>query len=1169
MGLLLLALVLLSVLGGSYAQVCTLITSNVLRVDSEETFIVDGHGTAFDAEIIIQAFPDKSYIVQKRISVNNVNGFLGTTKLSIPSTSLNKDPEKKQFVYVVVRSETCNLQKVVLVSYQGGYIFIQTDKPIYTPGSLVLYRTYGMTPDLKPLSKKIVIEVLTPDNVIVYKNIIWHQSGIKSSSYKLPESASLGVWTMVAKLEDTDTDTYTTKFEVKEYTMPSLEVKIKAAQKFYYINDREFKVDIEANYLYGNPVHGMAYVLFSVTRESERKSLPDTLRRIQIEDGKGSTALRREDLVKYFKQEKEMLEWRLSVSATVITESGSDMVENELTDIPMVISPYKVLYTKTSKFFKPGMPMNLMVFVTNPDGTPAHSVPVVAEPGSVRGVTLKDGTVRLTFNTRADISSTDITVTTEDPQLLPTQQASAAMTATAYRPLRGNYLHLTVGGGGLKVGEAAHINFMIRNNDQSVRNQITHFNYIILNKGRIMRTGRLERSQSQYLVTLVLQITPEFIPSFRILAYYVVTTGAVSEIVADSVWVDVADTCMGTLKISGERDRDNADQNPGSSMRLRLEADHKASVGLVAVDKGAYIMNGKYRMSQTKVWDLVERYDTGCTAGGGADAAGVFYNAGLALENSFHGSTPQRSESFCQVKLKRKRDTASLFQIQNDNGDEDFEYIDEFDIYLRSYLPESWLWKIEIMNERPDYNGISSKKLNVILRDTITTWEVLAVSFSEDNGICVAEPYEISSKKSFFIDLKLPYSVSQNEEVELQAVVVNLRDETFKVRVTIPYNPAFCSFASVQKSYHVVVTVPPKSSNTVPFVIVPLELGNHGVEVKASTTLFEEDGIRKQLRVMAPSLSFDFLLEKGRSCNGYNLSVTVKTETTEKMPENAIQTVSITICISHLGSEGSATSILDITMLTGFSPDVNDLDKQKKVINEKSITDFEFTTRSSDKNKLILYLNKISQAEKCLKLKTHQLFRVGRLQPASISLYDIHTPKNHCTKYYNLDEEDVKLARICQESVCLCADSVCSFQFQFDQFDVHRILDVACQAGSDYVYKVYLTNIQPSDSYDTYLMRIEDVLKRGTDVVTPGETRAFLSTKACRITLNFMTGRSYLVLGVSSDLWEFPESKYKYIIGRNTWIEWWPTNRECRDNQERCEDLFMLADNLQLTGCSH
>lgn len=72
----------------------------------------------------------------------------------------------------------------------------------------------------------------------------------------------------------------------------------------------------------------------------------------------------------------------------------------------------------------------------------------------------------------------------------------------------------------------------------------------ILNKGRIMKTGRQQRSQGQTLVTLLLPITPEFIPSFRILAYYVVTTGAGREVVADSVWVDVADTCMGTVSMS-------------------------------------------------------------------------------------------------------------------------------------------------------------------------------------------------------------------------------------------------------------------------------------------------------------------------------------------------------------------------------------------------------------------------------------------------------------------------------------------------------------------------------------------------------------------------------------------------------------------------------------------
>lgn len=37
------------------------------------------------------------------------------------------------------------------------------------------------------------------------------------------------------------------------------------------------------------------------------------------------------------------------------------MVEAEHTGIPIVTSPYKIHFTKTPKFFKPGMPFDLMV----------------------------------------------------------------------------------------------------------------------------------------------------------------------------------------------------------------------------------------------------------------------------------------------------------------------------------------------------------------------------------------------------------------------------------------------------------------------------------------------------------------------------------------------------------------------------------------------------------------------------------------------------------------------------------------------------------------------------------------------------------------------------------------------------------------------------------------
>lgn len=49
-------------------------------------------------------------------------------------------------------------------------------------------------------------------------------------------------------------------------------------------------------------------------------------------------------------------------------------------------------------------------------------------------------------------------------------------------------------------------------------------------------------------------------------------------------------------------------------------------------------------------------------------------------------------------------------------------------------------------------------------------------------GICVADPYEVTVVQDFFIDLRLPYSVVRNEQVEIRAVLYNYH-ETRKLRV--------------------------------------------------------------------------------------------------------------------------------------------------------------------------------------------------------------------------------------------------------------------------------------------------------------------------------------------------------------------------------------------------
>lgn len=49
--------------------------------------------------------------------------------------------------------------------------------------------------------------------------------------------------------------------------------------------------------------------------------------------------------------------------------------------------------------------------------------------------------------------------------------------------------------------------------------------------------------------------------------------------------------------------------------------------------------------------------------------------------------------------------------------------------------------------------------------------------FFLSKGFCVAQPYNIKSKKIFFVDLRLPHSVARNEQVEVKAVLHNYSDE--------------------------------------------------------------------------------------------------------------------------------------------------------------------------------------------------------------------------------------------------------------------------------------------------------------------------------------------------------------------------------------------------------
>uniref|UniRef100_UPI001444AB52 complement C3-like n=1 Tax=Epinephelus lanceolatus TaxID=310571 RepID=UPI001444AB52 len=358
---------------------------------------------------------------------------------------------------------------------------------------------------------------------------------------------------------------------------------------------------------------------------------------------------------------------------------------------------------------------------------------------------------------------------------------------------------------------------------------------LVLSRGQLVKHYRY-KTKGQMLISMIVTITKNMLPSFRIIAYYHTDE---NEVVSDSVWVDAEDSCMGSLKLEpAER---KTTYMPRKIFNLKVTGDPGATVGLVAVDKGVYVLNNKHRLNQKKVWEMVETYDTGCTPGGGKDGMSVFYDAGLLFESNTASGTPHREDLNCPALSRRKRATtimdvttslASQYEDQlqreccldgmretpipytcerrseyiNDGTacveaflrcckemeiqraemkedslrlartEEEDSYLDSNEIVSRTNFPESWLWSDITLPPCPDSKpncDTTSVTKSVPLQDSITTWQFTGISLSRTLGICVAEPLEIIVRKNFFIDLRLPYSAVRGEQLEIKAVIHN------------------------------------------------------------------------------------------------------------------------------------------------------------------------------------------------------------------------------------------------------------------------------------------------------------------------------------------------------------------------------------------------------------
>ncbi|NXP06284.1 CO4 protein, partial [Thinocorus orbignyianus] len=895
---------------------------NVVHLGTHETITVQVHGAQSPVKVTAYFKDDtRNQLLSERIifNLNENNNYQEIKQVMVKPGALQRDLFKKSNQpYVVLVTESRELYKQtaqstrILLSSKKGYIFIQTDKPIYTPSSKVKYRIFILDNAMRPADDTVTVAVLNSKGMVVKKSDQKIKAAF-SQGFEIPDVAEPGTWKIKAWFHQHEMSNVSAEFEVKNYELPSFEVKLIPHQPYYHIWNEKFEFDIEAKHSYGKGVQGVVYVRFGIIDENEKKVfIPGLEQQLPIQNGKGKVTLNTPLLEEKLGKSISTLEgFYLYVAVTTVETASGEMREEELSDVKFVKSPYVVDLSNTKKYFVPGASFSVVASVTLIDGSPAASLPVTATvtlpektPMKKTALSNRDGQTLFTFNIPADAQTLQITVKAEEgKERLESPETS--IRAERYQSVSPNYLSISIPYTIVAPGDTLQIT--LNDIHQSSSGNIDYFYYMVVAKGQTVLLGRIPSSNK----IINLKITEKMVPAFRFLAYYFVANEGRQEIVADSVWVDVMDVCEGKIKVRTDQER----YEPTDTINLQIETDHAGTVALAAVDKAVFILNKKNKLTAKKVFNAMNSYDLGCSAGGGANSAQVFTDVGLAflsdtiksniregykcpqgtrrqkrnlefqkkilgIASEYQNSalrkccedgmrlnpmrlscgkrltkvagSPECRKAFqdCCEKATALRKQAKRIRVGLARYyDEHEEVFDQTSANLRTHFPESWWWNFEEVKNPGNHSVVN------FAPDSITTWEIQAISISLQKGFCIADPHTFAVFKDFFVSLRLPYSVRRHEQLEIKAVVYNYLPNDLQVTVVMDAVKGLCTSEATEKNVQLMLAVKGNSATPAYFPVVPLTVGEIPITITAFDAISGHiDSIRKNLNVVAEGI---------------------------------------------------------------------------------------------------------------------------------------------------------------------------------------------------------------------------------------------------------------------------------------------------------------------------
>ncbi|XP_016069153.1 PREDICTED: complement C5 [Miniopterus natalensis] len=648
----------------------------VFRVGASENIVIQvyGYTEAFDAVISIKSYPDKKFsYASASVTLSTENEFQNSAILTIQPKQLSGEQNEVSHVYLDVVSKHFSKSKKMPITNDNGFLFIQTDKPVYTPQQSVKVRVYSLNDDLKPAKRETVLTFTDPQGSGVDIVEESDYTGIISfPDFKIPSNPKYGVWTIQAKYKEDFSTTGTAYFEVKEYVLPQFSVSIEPEHSFIgYKNFNNFEITIKARYFYNKVVtEAEVFISFGIKddlHDDHKEMMEKAMQSTMLINGIAKVTLNSETAIKElsYSSLEDLNNKYLYIGVTVIESTGGFSEEAEFSGIRYVLSPYKLNLVATPLFLKPGIPYSIKVQVKDSLDEIIGGVPVTlsaqtvnenqetADLESKKSVTgSSDGVASFVINLPSGVTALEFNVRTNDPDLPEENQASRDYRAIAYSSLSQSYLYIGWTGNykPLLVGE--NMNIIVTPKSPYI-DKITQYNYLILSKGKIIDFGTRKKLPDSSYQSINVPVTQRMVPSARLLVYYIVTGEQTAELVSDSIWLNIEEKCGNQLQVYLSPDTDV--YSPGEHVSLNMATQSNSWVALTAVDSAVYGLQRKAKKSLEKVFQALEKSDLGCGAGGGRNNADVFHLAGLTFLTNTNADDTQENDEPCKEILRPRR----------------------------------------------------------------------------------------------------------------------------------------------------------------------------------------------------------------------------------------------------------------------------------------------------------------------------------------------------------------------------------------------------------------------------------------------------------------------------------------------------------------------------------